>query len=207
MGRKLVAELGLEPGTDTLARWMAHRVAELIARGEQADPHIAEEAQRECVETIIALWKHRASLPGHRPLQSFEPIFRLLDALAKPVEPWYFRNDRPDEDEAAEWLSAAKAVDRAARDLIRYFVSNAASTASEVEADWLKVAAPLTAITPEVRLIIRMHLGEDIVLGGKDSEYAGGGNQIDELIQHLDMFVKFAKIAKKELASRRKSHR
>ena len=30
LGRKLVAELGSERATDTLARWMAHDIAELI---------------------------------------------------------------------------------------------------------------------------------------------------------------------------------
>ncbi len=32
LGERIVAELGLEESTDTLSRWMAHYIAESIAR-------------------------------------------------------------------------------------------------------------------------------------------------------------------------------
>ena len=34
LGRRIVDELGLEKGVDTLARWMAHYIAELIEKVE-----------------------------------------------------------------------------------------------------------------------------------------------------------------------------
>ena len=34
LGRALVEELGLDPGVDTLSRWMAHYIAELIEDAE-----------------------------------------------------------------------------------------------------------------------------------------------------------------------------
>jgi hypothetical protein len=37
LGRHLVAELQLEQSVDTLGRWLAHHVAELIARAEAAE--------------------------------------------------------------------------------------------------------------------------------------------------------------------------
>ena len=36
LGKSMVEELGLDPGVDTLARWMAHYVAEQIAIAENA---------------------------------------------------------------------------------------------------------------------------------------------------------------------------
>jgi hypothetical protein len=36
LGERIVAEFGLDQSTDTLGRWMAHRVAELMERAEHA---------------------------------------------------------------------------------------------------------------------------------------------------------------------------
>ncbi len=76
LGKVLVNELQLEPGTDTLSKWMAHYVAEKITLAEKM-PQGQEriETEKECFETILKLWKHRWSLPsGKWPLETFEPI-------------------------------------------------------------------------------------------------------------------------------------
>jgi hypothetical protein len=69
LGQRLVKELGLENGVDTLGRWMAHRVAELMQRAEQAETLAEREsAKQECSELILRIWERRASLPYGRPL-------------------------------------------------------------------------------------------------------------------------------------------
>ena len=56
LGQALVAELGLDTETDTLARWMAHYIAELLeaakasGRTEGSAEHVA------CAQAILALW-------------------------------------------------------------------------------------------------------------------------------------------------------
>ncbi len=64
LGRILVRQLGLVRETDTLARWMAHHVAELIHDAETAQGDSAQGARLACQDAIIALWAHRAGLPG-----------------------------------------------------------------------------------------------------------------------------------------------
>ncbi|WP_284324915.1 hypothetical protein [Cypionkella aquatica] len=67
LGRILVRQLGLVRETDTLARWMAHHIAELIHDAETAQGDSAIGARLACQDAIIALWAHRAGLPGRAP--------------------------------------------------------------------------------------------------------------------------------------------
>ena len=66
LGRQIVKELGLEPSVDTLGRWMAHHLAELLNRAENAPDEEKDAARRECSDLIVELWIHRASLPTNR---------------------------------------------------------------------------------------------------------------------------------------------
>jgi hypothetical protein len=137
LGKALVEELGLEPGVDTLARWMAHYVAEQITIAENATGDEKSVAEQRCFETILNLWQHRSSLPtGHRPLESFEPIFRALDQL-DPDNSRPFFYSPPQYDLALE-------IDRIARILINFALSQAALNAvDEKSSSWLKNATDL----------------------------------------------------------------
>jgi hypothetical protein len=69
LGQRIVRELGLDDGVNTLGRWMAHRVAELMQRAEQADTLTEREsAKQECSELILRIWERRAFLLYGRPL-------------------------------------------------------------------------------------------------------------------------------------------
>ena len=46
LGKILVRELKLDPGVDTLGRWMAHHIAELIRAADEADD-VEERRDRE----------------------------------------------------------------------------------------------------------------------------------------------------------------
>lgn len=80
LGRRLVEELDMEPGVDTLGRWMAHYIAELIEDAEQtADVAERQIAQERCCTAILRLWEHRSTLPrGARPLANLQ---KILDAI------------------------------------------------------------------------------------------------------------------------------
>ena len=94
LGCKLVKELELESNNDTLGRWMAHHLAELLKRAEKASGKEKDALQRECADLIIRLWTCRTSLPtAHRPLQSFESIMKAIECLRGDT-PAYFRDFR-----------------------------------------------------------------------------------------------------------------
>lgn len=83
LGQRIVQELGFADRVDTLGRWMAHRVAELMERAEQAkEGSEREAARRECVDLIMRLWAHRANHQHGRPLAE---IARFLETFADPV--------------------------------------------------------------------------------------------------------------------------
>lgn len=79
MGERIVEEFGLGDSADTLGRWMAHRVAELMDRAERA-PAGAERkaARRECSDLIIKLWERRSHWPHGRPLADVAGLLKNL---------------------------------------------------------------------------------------------------------------------------------
>lgn len=91
LGRHLVSELGLEDSNDTLGRWMAHHVAELITAAKEAKNKAERAVAEECaVETILKLWEHRTALPGQAyPLAQFREILELLSKLTPDANPWH----------------------------------------------------------------------------------------------------------------------
>jgi len=149
LGKALVSELGYDQSVDTLSRWMAHYLAELIEKAESAS--VDEKAQRlcECFRAVSELWQHRNMLPdGRRPFEDFEPILRALESLDPDDEtPRYFRSVRPDEPkseqemEARKWLDLAAGADFSAKMLIRYCLSQAAQNAMDKSQEWVRLAA------------------------------------------------------------------
>ena len=129
LGRQIVAELEKEPGTETdfLCRWMAHYLAEQITLAENAKGRQRIAARKNCFETILTLWKHRASFPnGHRLFERFEPVLQALQSLSPDnSRPYYHRfkaaDKKPDSKEpklVSQLIDVIFAVDAAARVLV-----------------------------------------------------------------------------------------
>ena len=148
LGKKLVDELGLDNAVDTLGRWMAHYIAELILDVEGAAPEDELSKQEQCASAILELWQHRAELPnGTRPFEDFEPILRALESLDPSEEtPRYFRHPRAmaadaEADTTTEkWLRIADGIDLTARQLIRYCLARASQSAEDKTAEWVALA-------------------------------------------------------------------
>ena len=83
LGKKIVNELKLDDSVNTLGRWMAHHVAELIYQAENTQSlEEKKQAQKECCETIIKLWNNREHVPNiSQPLSNLKPIINLLNSL------------------------------------------------------------------------------------------------------------------------------
>ena len=92
LGRHLVRELGLQDGVDTLGRWMAHHVAELIRNAEKVKTRAEKKNnQRLAVDTILKIWERRASLPGDAyPLSGFRDVARIVSVLTLSANPFRF---------------------------------------------------------------------------------------------------------------------
>jgi hypothetical protein len=163
LGKRLVRELSIENTNDTLGRWLAHDLAELIEVFESASPGEKGKERGECIDAILRIWAHRNELPsGHRPLESFTSIYQTLQALdySDPT-PRYFRAARQrakadNKDSGPQaWLDCATSLDDGARILIRYCLVRAAETALNQESDWVKLAHDLTNVSDDdLRIVI-----------------------------------------------------
>ncbi|MGJ7249078.1 AVAST type 3 anti-phage proein Avs3b [Morganella morganii] len=148
LGRKLVDELELNDSVDTLSRWMAHHIAELIYDAEHCtDDTIRTAKQTEIRDSIWSFWSHRYELPiGTRPFKELEPILRTLKSLDPENEQLRFfspyRNLVNAENEPSEvqkWLTIAKDTDSTAKILIDYCLSLAAENAIDKSQEWVEL--------------------------------------------------------------------
>ena len=161
LGKVLVEELDLDPGFDTLARWMVYYVAEQMTVAENATGDEKVEAEKNCFETILKLWEHRSSLPnGRRPLESFEPIFHALERLDPENRTPYFYSspdsqssnlDDPNDssNEVHQWLDIAQGIDQSARVWLECVFQQAAlCKVDENTLKWIENAAGLPGSDP-----------------------------------------------------------
>ena len=90
LGKVLVSELKLEESRDTLAKWLAHHVAELITRAEQEpNPAMRRKAADQAVDTILRIWSQRDHLPGNaNPFAPYRNILQILSALNPSPDSW-----------------------------------------------------------------------------------------------------------------------
>jgi hypothetical protein len=81
LGRHIVHELDLTDSTDTLSRWLAHELSELILQAESAESEAERDrARREAARIVTILWRRRSALPGR--VYPLAPFRRLVDTLA-----------------------------------------------------------------------------------------------------------------------------
>jgi hypothetical protein len=198
LGRKLVEELGLEQSVDTLGRWMAHYIADLVTKAERATGDEKSAVERECFAAILALWKHRAELPdGRRPFQALEPVMRAIESLDPENDtPRFFRAARPPKDDAAEtseqgrWLALADGLDHSAKILIGYCLAEAAEATLDKSKEWVKLATAIDADgVPEI--VIRVLSSTADMMKKPDPDEAMR-SLLEARIQRLHGFLELA---------------
>jgi hypothetical protein len=95
LGRLLVKELNVDSGTDTLGRWMAHHVAELISAIEAApNENASRKRRKDAFEAIARLWTHRSTYENRiNPLFELKPILQVMGMLDPARNVYVLRND------------------------------------------------------------------------------------------------------------------
>src|ERR1700733_661934 len=82
LGKTIIEELGPDQSVDTLARWMAHYIAEFMQAAEAANGEERQTKMAVCASAILDLWEHRGQFPkGMRPFWEIDPILRALKSL------------------------------------------------------------------------------------------------------------------------------
>lgn len=162
LGKEIVKELGLDPGVDTLARWMAHYIAEHIENAENAEFEDEKiEIRQRCFEIILELWQHRGVFPsGNRPFENFESIFRALEELdPENKKNYYFNfNNRyvSVDPNVKQWVDLAHDIDYVARTLLEQVFKEAVLCAKDKKTrDWLNHSIGYEDEVTTIRLINR----------------------------------------------------
>jgi len=204
-----VGELGLESSTDTLGRWMAHYIADLIAKAKSAADEQKSEAERYCFDAILELWKHRAELPsGERPFEKLEPVIRAIESLDPDDDtPRYFRTARPPKGEGDEksesdtWLEIVTGLDYSAKILIGYCLAEAARTAIDKSKEWVKLAEAAGVEDGVPEIVIRF-VSSAADLGKEADLHEEERRQLQDRLKRLEGFVKLAEPLANDLRAR-----
>ena len=138
LGKRLVKSLRSDE--DLISDWMAHLIAERMHAVEASTGAERQAAEAACAEEIMRLWQHRYSAPeGGNPLANLLPLARTIESL-DPNE-HHFRYAAnvlglgSDQEKPCPtgWLEFAMHADRAARDVIRFALNQAAEEVTEDE--------------------------------------------------------------------------
>lgn len=98
LGMHLVHELGLRDSTDTMGRWLAHHLAELMSEAKNGKKSTAHrvEARKQAADLILKIWERRASLPGNAyPLAQYKDVLQVVNLLRPDANPWQRRSGTP----------------------------------------------------------------------------------------------------------------
>jgi len=209
LGCKLVEELGLEPSVDTLGRWMAHYVADLISTTKSTTGEEKRLTEKKCFEAILDLWKHRAELPnGKRPHKDLEPVVRAIESLDPDDDtPRYFRSIRPAQGEAEKqsemqaWLDVAGDLDYSAKVLIGYCLAEAANAALDKSKGWLKLAEAAGADDGISEIVVRF-VSKEAHLGREPNPTDVVRVQLQNRIKRLEGFTNLAETVLRDLKTR-----
>lgn len=102
LGQRILEELKLEHEMDTLARWLAHYLAEKMERIAFAPEGPAKEAdRRECMDLILNLWERRQTWPLSAPLKD---VADRLDELLPPKPSFFHAKPKTSSDSFQELL-------------------------------------------------------------------------------------------------------
>jgi hypothetical protein len=213
LGCRLVEELGLDDSVDTLGRWMAHYLADLITNADSATGEDKAAVQKNCFDAILALWKYRAELPnGKRPFEELEPVIRALETLDPDDDtPRYFRaarqstNDRKEKAEAEAWLKMVDGLDYSAKVLIGYCLAEAARASIDKSQEWVKLAEAAGADDGVSEVVVRF-VSSAADLDNKPDPDTEARRKLEDRLRRLEGFTKLAEGLAVEWRQRLQAH-
>lgn len=193
LGKKLTKELGFDQSVDTLGRWMAHYIAELIEDAEKATGDDKTAKQKACCEAIIKVWKHSYAFQYNKyPFADLEPVLRALDSLDPENDtPRYFKQAREsyyvadENDGTKKWIDFANDIDQSAKIVISFCLDQAAQSVVDKSAAWVKLAKD-AGVDQGVEFLIF----DDLILRAEPVDVEK--NLIMNRIEHLERFAKTA---------------
>lgn len=204
LGKTIVKELELDPGVDTLSKWMAHYAAEKIKSAEELTGNKKSATEKECIEIILKLWEQRWSIPNTKPfLRDFEPLLETLEKLNPKNEvPFFYspriefelekENNENAIDEKENYFQTALRVDKLARSIIYDLLNQAVSgiELSEERGKLIKNAIDLVDY-PDMRIIRITSDYNKSKESQKDDDYDEKKERIEEIQKRINDLEEF----------------
>ena len=194
LSQKIVEELLLDNGLDTLGKWMANYAAEQIEKLKRTDD---DNIKKECFKTILLLWKHLPYHPNRKrkaPFEDFEAIFNVLKKLDNKREFFYLPENDLDSNENP-WIDVIKKLDESFKIFMRYAIRQAAISANSDE--WVTLLAEIS--DSDIRRKVRVIYG---LLDENEEQIESENDQkikkIEQQIEILKDFRKLSNIIVKE---------
>ncbi len=208
LGRKLTHELNLDDSVDTLGRWMAHYIAELIQDAETASEEERLVKMQACNDAILRLWQHRHLLPdGSRPFEELEPLLKTLENLDSENNSFrYFHsvrdaisdNTTDESDETKKWLELVDGLDHSAKILIRFCLTQAAHNALDKSKEWVSLAKA-AGIDDSIEFALLRVFAEGEKILDPSHKDEKGQIELEKRIEKLETFIEIASSVLSEL--------
>ncbi|QRY55984.1 hypothetical protein [Sphingobacterium siyangense] len=207
LGNILVNQLKIGDSSDTLARWMAHYIAEKIIEAKNASLEDRERVNRECCQLILDLWSHRWKMTeNHKPLKNFERILDIIQNIDPESRKSYFfdRNHYSSKNDDS-FLAAATEIDKGARNCLEYVLSKAAHEAADQDdIKLLNVASKLGvgADVSTIQYLMDKYPGSIPISAFVSEKKMDSDHRVDyvkDCIAELENLEKHLKIVKNEL--------
>ncbi len=194
LGKLIVDELQLNQSNDTLGRWMAHHISEVMQNVEKLTGRKKTEAEDRCREAVLSLWKHISAFPKRsRPQADIEPLIETIERLDPDYSTYYYSSDIQHllnisalSEETESWLELAQGIDYSARLLIRRCLKKAADEIAQEHSEWLDLAKSLDTDIP-ITGVIRYIESTDQQHGDEVEK----NRQIETLIDRRDRLEAF----------------
>jgi hypothetical protein len=204
LGEKIVDELELEDSSDTLGRWMAHYLAELIEDSRTSRGAESSAKKKDCADLIVKLWDHRSGFPdGKRPMDEFQTVLEVMQSLKSSDDyprywPSGFRNSaRVENLRKPEMLRAALGIDSAAKALIRYCLADAAGDLLKGTREWIDAVESADLLADiDLEAVQAVLEDSDNLLNDHSEEHR---KEIAKLLKQLDQFEKMSSVLRTNL--------
>jgi len=161
LGKLLVDELNLDQSVDTLGRWMAHHISDLMTQVSASTGRQKKEVEDRCRDAILTLWRHvDVFQKNHRPLGKTESIFATIQALNPDNVAHFYHSQATNKieqssltEESKKWLELSQGIDYSARLLIGMCLKNVAKEIKSDDEEWLALARTLDADIPQTQIV------------------------------------------------------
>ena len=91
LGQVIVRQLELQDRGTVLERWIAHHLAEVIAKASRAEGPEKAASEAQAVDLVLKLWAHRRALPEPvDPLGGYREAVEVLGQLMPEANPWVY---------------------------------------------------------------------------------------------------------------------